>query len=227
MLWYVTLFIISLHFQVLAVDGEIRGELYALSSPIVRQFTSYALKHHIYEEDFKESSCPVEVTKNVTEILFESTIDRCVYMKYYPRHLYPKQVSWRRTKGHGQYPKSSNGKFWNGTLSSGAHDEDHETEGKIYESDEIVSEFLAFALLLPGHPFSSDLYLSIVTVAPMYPRVIFVIGNANEFTELCAQYGVRSFPKLLFFNKVKKMKSLLFIKFYKLLHPLFSTNRAP
>ena len=102
---------------------------------------------------------------------------------------------------YGQYAKSTNGTYWNSTAAYDARDQG-EKEERNYESHEVVSEFLAFALLLPGHPYSRDLYFSVVTVAPMYPRVIFVIGNAYEFTELCAQYGVRSFPKLLFFQKV-------------------------
>jgi hypothetical protein len=110
-------------------------------------------------------------------------------------------VSWKRTRGqgHGHYTKSSGG-YRNRTATFDAQEGDH-GKRNLYENHEIVTEFLAFVLLLPDHPFSNDLYSSVVTVAPMFPRVIFVIGNANEFTELCAQYGVRSFPKLLFFQE--------------------------
>jgi hypothetical protein len=34
----------------------------------------------------------------------------------------------------------------------------------------------------------------------MYPGVATVVGNAHEFHEMCSQYQIRSFPKLLMFK---------------------------
>jgi hypothetical protein len=60
---------------------------------------------------------------------------------------------------------------------------------------------MAFGMLLPHHPFSQQLHEAINMVAPMYPNVYVVVGNGFEFSEMNAQYGVRSFPKLMLFTK--------------------------
>ena len=66
-------------------------------------------------------------------------------------------------------------------------------------ANEVVHRFLAFAILLPQHPFSSDLLESLRLVTPLYPHVAVVIGSAHDFAEFSTQYTVRSYPKLLFF----------------------------
>jgi len=68
-------------------------------------------------------------------------------------------------------------------------------------SHEVVHNFLLFGLLLPNHPFSSDLLEALITVTPLFPEVNVVIGSASEFSEFCSQYNVRAFPKLLFFKQ--------------------------
>lgn len=65
---------------------------------------------------------------------------------------------------------------------------------------DIVHKYLAFAILLPKHPFSVDLYKALLSVGPMFPSVSFVAGTGYEFTDMCAQYNVRSFPQILFFK---------------------------
>ena len=191
----------------------------SLTTRDIKRFTRYSLSFQSYRNEDIDSStggisfCPIEQQNNSTSIVLEHMLDRCANRKYYPRHLSPKQVSWKKT--------SKSAKSENKTQDASTEDkEDHENSG-----DDIVSEFLAFTLLLPDHPFSSDLYYAIAAVAPMFPRVTFVlgvhlcvfnvmsisvflyllnccnIGNAHEFSELCTQYGVRSFPKLLFFHK--------------------------
>ena len=55
-------------------------------------------------------------------------------------------------------------------------------------------------LLLPNHPFSADLYQELKIVGSMFPTVSFAVGNGYEFTDLCVQYGIQNFPKLLFFK---------------------------
>ena len=67
--------------------------------------------------------------------------------------------------------------------------------------NETVHKFMAFGLLLPSHPFSQDMFHHLKIVAPMFPQVKLVIGNANQFKYLCNQYAVSSFPQLLFFTK--------------------------
>jgi hypothetical protein len=59
---------------------------------------------------------------------------------------------------------------------------------------------MAFVLLLPKHPFSLNMVQSIRSIAGMFPQVTIVFGSGYEFKEMCSQYGVRSFPKLLMFS---------------------------
>lgn len=72
---------------------------------------------------------------------------------------------------------------------------------KKKKSRDIIHEHLAISLLLPNHPFSEDLHNAISMVGPMFPSVVFVVTNAFEFKDFCAQYNVHAFPKLLFFKK--------------------------
>lgn len=66
---------------------------------------------------------------------------------------------------------------------------------------EVIHPYLVFAILLPQHPFSSDMLESLKVVAPMYPHIAMVIGSAYEFSDFCNQYNARSFPTLLFFKQ--------------------------
>ena len=110
-------------------------------------------------------------------------INRCVRYKYSPRLLSSNQISWKSTKSSDNNVNSTTSKSAKNT------------------TGEIVHEYLIFAMLLPKHPFSSDLYHAIKAVAPMFPTITFVIGDGFEFTEMCQQYNIRSFPKLLFFKR--------------------------
>jgi len=121
--------------------------------------------------------------------MFMNNIDRCVRYKYSPRLLSSNQISWKSTKSNNSsYPNSDN-------------NINNTTNNKLNKTGEIIHDYLVFAMLIPKHPFSSDLYQAIKTVAPMYPKISFVIGDGFEFTEMCQQYNIRSFPKLLFFKK--------------------------
>lgn len=130
-----------------------------------------------------------QIYKNNTHDIFMNNIDRCVRYKYSPRLLSPNQISWKSTKSNNSYPNSDNN-MNNNTANN-----------KLNKTGEIIHDYLVFAMLLPKHPFSSDLYQAIKTVAPMFPSITFVIGDGFEFTEMCQQYNIRSFPKLLFFKK--------------------------
>jgi len=164
----------------------------SLTTRDIKLFTRYSLFFKAFSRDLAQrlgddssgDVCTVSEAQNSTAVALESMINRCPNVKYFPRLLTTKQVSWKKTN------KSAN-KSENQTRNASSQD----------SNDEVVSEFLAFTLLLPDHPFSSDLYYALTAVAPMFPRVTFVIGSAHEFHELCSQYGVRSFPKLLFFHK--------------------------
>lgn len=145
----------------------------------VKGFTSYS----IYFDDaakYDTLTCDKDDDLNRTYIEISNAINRCVEPKYKPRILSTQQVSWKRNKVEDES---------NATISSGGPPKKN-----------IVHKYLVFALLLPKHPYSFDTYNVLQTIAPMFPAVTVVAGNGYEFHELGSQYGVRSFPKILFFK---------------------------
>ena len=64
-----------------------------------------------------------------------------------------------------------------------------------------MEKFLAFGLALPNHPYSGEFLTSLKAVAPLFPEVTVIVGNGEEFAEFSQQYNVRSYPKLLVFNR--------------------------
>lgn len=147
----------------------------------LKGFTAYS----IY---FNEANRPAELICNVDDYLnqtfmaISNSINRCIEPKYKPRILSTQQVSWKRNKTEDDI---------NATNTS--------EESKVPKKN-IVHKYLVFALLLPKHPYSFETYNVLQTVAPMFPAVTVVGGNGYDFHEMGAQYGVRSFPKILFFK---------------------------
>jgi hypothetical protein len=167
-------------------DDALKRQRQQLTIGDIKRFTRY----HLYfsRKQDGDSMCPTYISGNRTEILFEELITRCPKQSYFPRQLTPKQVSWKKSsKSMEKAENKSSGS------SSGVNGNE--------DGEEVISEFLSFSLLLANHPFSIDLYRAVTAVAPMFPRVTFVVGYALDFGELCAQYNVRSFPKMLFFHK--------------------------
>jgi len=68
------------------------------------------------------------------------------------------------------------------------------------QDKEVIHDFMVFALLLPNHPYSQELYNVIAVVATMFPSVTIVVGNVYEFRDMANKYLIRSFPKMLFFK---------------------------
>ena len=87
------------------------------------------------------------------------------------------------------------------TTSSSAVNSSETSLNDTRPTHEVIHRFLVFAVLLPQHLFSTDMLESLRIVTPLFPDVTVVIGSAHEFVEFCAQYNVRSYPKLLFFKQ--------------------------
>jgi len=150
-------------------------------------------------------------------IPFMGFVSFCIRTNYYPRTLSASQISWKSQKEAEPKPQDLRAleAILNSTLARNATDDpatiaaiaaakaavEAARLAKLNKSSDIIHEYLAFAILLPNHPFSSDLYYALATIAPLFPSVTVVVGNGYEFSEMCAQYNVRSFPKLLFFKK--------------------------
>ena len=149
----------------------------------IKLFTKYSLDFNVGEKVYKDVLiCGADENRNATAKELNSFIRVCSNPTYKPRQLSSHQVSWKRNKSDDDEKKPSK--------------EDNVTK----KSHEIIHKYLAFALLLPRHPFSAELHDILRIVAPMFPFVTVVIGNGYEFNSLCTQYGVRSFPKLLLFK---------------------------
>ena len=74
-----------------------------------------------------------------------------------------------------------------------------------------VHRHLIMALLLPNHPFSREVRKSLIIVAPMFPSIKVVVGNAYNFDDLVNKYSISSFPKVLFFKSGIYTGKLLFL----------------
>lgn len=160
--------------------------------------------------------------------VIEKAISRCARPRYFPRTLSVNQISWKsRPKSDKNNMNNRNGaggmqNFSSNMHANGTSFESHGWSGthlvndssaaptptpgasgaaNLSASSEVVHKYLIFAILLPQHPFSSEMMESIKVVAPAYPEVSIVIGSAYEFRDFCGHYNVRSFPKLLFFHK--------------------------
>lgn len=181
-------------FQSLAISS-FHGLSQLLALERVSDFTHYSLH-------FKESSrivgrCHLDNLNNGTHQAFTKSIDRCSARNYSPRYLMTSQISWKSTQSESKDDASES---INGSDSIGSKNATSNTTEKKKVEREIIHKYLAFALLLPQQPFSTDLLKSIISVGPMFPTVTIVSGSGYDFTELCRQYNVRSFPKLFFFK---------------------------
>ena len=148
----------------------------------VPEFTRYYL--HFGGSRWTTGVCLPSDAYNETYISLLSKLDRCPRPNYWLRQLSSSQISW----------KSKKKAIANGTNVAPPPSQSNKTK-------DIIHNYLAFAMMLPKHPFSSDMYKSLVTVGPMFPEVTIVMGSGYEFLDMCAQYSVRSFPQLLFFKK--------------------------
>ena len=133
---------------------------------------------------------PIEMESNITALIFEKMINRCPKVNYFPRLLSPNQVSWKKTKLSKENDTEMN-------------NQNHESDRKDRsESKEIISEFLAFTLLLPNHPFSNDLYLAIVScnsadVSPCHICCRQCTGIRRIMWAICSPV----FPEIIIFSK--------------------------
>lgn len=145
---------------------------------------------HFSEVENDSRQCDINQNSNFTAMLLESADLMCASPYYIPHFLSPSQVSFKKIYDSPGDNISSIGNYsHNNTSSKPTND----SSGKIHE-------YLAFALLLPNHPFSQEMVDAILPIAPLFPSITIYFGYAYEFQDLCSQYGVYSFPKLLLFR---------------------------
>jgi hypothetical protein len=158
-------------------------------SLITSKFVSYSMYFGTGQLVTHDSmTCGMYDLSNRTNALLESSIVQCASPRYQPRLLSASHISWRQAEkddsGVSEPPK---------TTHKPRKDEDK-------NSTFIIHNYFGLALLLPDHPFSADLHRTLSVVGGIFPAVTFSVGNGYDFNDLCVQYGITSFPKLLFFK---------------------------
>ena len=132
-------------------------------------------------------------------------LSKCVNPLYRPRVLSVSQISWKKAKKESSAKNAKKSSVQNHTapssvdtgLTSNVYDTSEAAED---HSNEIIHPYLVFALVLPHHPYSSQLIHSLQQISPLFSGVTTVIGSAPEFTSFCREYHIKSFPKVLFFK---------------------------
>lgn len=167
---------------------------------LVAEFVQY--KTFFREVNNNHVKCFADDIFNSTHSEFMRSLERCSNEKYRPRCLSTSQISWKSAP-----PKPEDNKIpYDKSKRITADEKDSNNTTPISdaavekETKDIINKYLAFALLLPEHPFSSDLLSSLTAIGPMFPSVTIVTGDGYDFKEMCAQYNVQSFPKLIFFR---------------------------
>ncbi len=164
----------------------------ALKLPLTKAFVLYHTTFKTYSRLRDDTiTCDRNENTNETALAFEASITQCASARYVPKLLSSKQVSWKQIE-KGDSDDSS-------VSTSGAKRTKNSAKKEV-NSSFVVHNYFALTLLLPNHPFSADLYQEIKIVGSMFPTVSFAVGNGYEFSELCVQYGIQTFPKLLFFK---------------------------
>jgi hypothetical protein len=173
---------------------------------LVKKLVHYYL--HFGLGDVESEVCYEWNRDNETHNSFVQRVDRCAASKYMPGILTAKQIGWKKSSQPPPKKKKLTSSLMLNATNKSLVNTSAETVEPVktsYEvvgnSTEIVHAYLAFALVLPGHPFSTNMVAYLRKIGPMYPNVNVVIGDGNEFKEMYAQYGVRSFPRLFLFTK--------------------------
>lgn len=154
-----------------------------------KRFTAYYLSYPP-SKTYNTVQCHKDDYKNVTHMIFTSVLQRCPNPNYTPRVLSRSQITWKN--------RNEDAKPKNKTIESPKPKEESDED-----KNDTIHKFLLFVMLLPNHPFSQSLHRLISSVAPMFPEVTVVVGNAHEFRDMCNKYFIQSYPKILFFRQGK------------------------
>lgn len=151
---------------------------------IVQSFVKYTVYFRGIEN---EGMCSRGSLHNITESTIYNNLSVCPNEKYRIRRILRSQISWK--------PVDNQGKRGNSSHVDAKNQGTNQTNNK-----DKVHNFLAFALLLPEHPFSKDMEIAMRQVAPMFPQISMIVGDAHEFADLSSKYLIHAYPALLFFK---------------------------
>lgn len=164
---------------------------------LARRYVDYTLAFPLSEYLMERQICQLDDDTNTTAILVDAMLQTCANKDHFPNVLTASQVSMKKVKNVEKHQSSDRD-----IANNHSHTYSNRSTQKSQSDDDEhkIHRYLAFALVLPQHPFSRELVDTIRTVAPLYPHITFYFGIGYEYQDLCAQYGVRSFPKLLLFH---------------------------
>jgi hypothetical protein len=142
---------------------------------------------------------------------YGETEDRCANPGYWPRWVDSTQVTWRHVQHEDRDDHDSDRappprrpdshETVNGAERRSqrhkSHDGDTAHSRRSSSTASAVHPLFAIALLLPNHPPSADMFAAVRALAPMFPSVQFVVGDAVEFQDLPL---FSEFPQLLMFS---------------------------
>lgn len=161
----------------------------------VKAFTSYHIYFKTNHSPFLDAVCIRYPVFNESSRLLEDAVQACPRPNFDLRQVSRSQITWKPSQNTN---KTSNHKDKGNSTTS---DTLPSNEEKKDNSSDKVHSYLVFALLLPDHPFSRDVKHWIKLVAPMFPCITFIVGNAYEFKDVSSKYLVHNFPKILLFKK--------------------------
>lgn len=154
---------------------------------LVRSFTDYHLFFRT-SDHLNQLTCGPKDYLNRTETLISHYLDMSSSRNFVLRELSRSQITWR-TKGDEE---DSDNKDIDKAINT--------TTSVKNKTEEKIHKYLVFVMVLPNHPFSRKVYRSISMVAPMFPFITIVMGNAYEFKDMCTKYFIHSYPKIMLFK---------------------------
>lgn len=165
--------------NVINIHGVYNSDLN--TNNLIRSFTDY----YLHYDHKKGNKCYKNDQQNLTLTMIGKMITMCPNQLYRPRIVTRSQISWKSTSS-----KSSTNKTSESTLPSNSP----------VKKKERIDPYLVFVIFLPDHPFSSELLKKVSSIAPMFPYIYFIFGNAHEFKDITTSYLISNFPKVLFFK---------------------------
>lgn len=181
---FVSWFELSISLNITEYSYELRNRIPRREYyQFTKQFTHYYMYFGVNDRCFDS---------NKTHLLIENHVNVCPRFINHIKLLKKDDVTWKAKKNANE----------NNTvpLNKATEDDAHQIDEKDHHRHRI-HEHLIFLIILPNHPFSSELYKSVLITQQLFPSITVIAGYANEFHELCNRYLLNSFPKLIYFDK--------------------------
>lgn len=155
---------------------------------------------------FFEMACPANSELNSTHQFLSSHIGVSSRPEYFIKVLDPGQVMLKARTIEANEISESDSESTDSD-NEGKSDKNNKKSKNSTAADkdkdkrDIIHQYLAILLLLPSHPISQLFYDNTLSIAHMFPNVVFAAGRSDQFPELIDNYYVHSLPCLLFLEE--------------------------